>query len=322
VDYRTLGKTELTVSALGFGCGAVGGLMVAGEWPEQVAAVERAVEAGITYFDTAQSYGDGRSETNLGKVLQVVRPAVVVGTKVQLDAAGMEQIEQAIIAAAEVSLRRLQLEQLDLFQLHNFVSRVRQPERRWIGVDDLEAVTRAFQQLQTQGKIRHWGMNGLGETDALHQAVANSGAETVQVCYNLLNPSAGQAVPPVFAYQDFRGLIELAAAQQMGVIAIRVLAGGALSGQPLRHAVAAQSVAPIATGASYADDVAAAQRFRWLVEEGWAGNLVEGAIRFAMSHPAISTVMVGLSSLAQLEQAIAAAEQGPLPAKALERLLR
>src|SRR5438093_1005670 len=84
MELRALGKTGLAVSALGFGCGAVGGLMVKGEPGEQKRAIGHAIEAGIRYFDTAPSYGDGRSEEHLGRVLQELGPAVtneiVVGT--------------------------------------------------------------------------------------------------------------------------------------------------------------------------------------------------------------------------------------------------
>ncbi len=68
MEYRVLGRTGIRVSEIGFGCGNVGGLMVRGSHDEQVEAVSRALELGIDYFDTAPSYGDGRSETNLGRV--------------------------------------------------------------------------------------------------------------------------------------------------------------------------------------------------------------------------------------------------------------
>jgi len=99
-----------------------------------------------------------------------------------------------------------------------------------------------------------------------------------------------------------------------------VLAGGALSGSGTRHANAAPSVAPIATSATFDEDVTRARRFRFLVEEGYSESLVEAAIRFALAKPGISTAMVGLSNQEQLEQAVKAAERGPLPAAALERL--
>jgi L-galactose dehydrogenase/L-glyceraldehyde 3-phosphate reductase len=321
MQYRVLGKTGLTVSALGFGCGAVGGLLVRGEWPTMLAAVERAVEAGITYFDTAQMYGSGQSESNLGRVLQILKPSVMVGTKVQLTGADLTQIENAVIRAAEVSLQRLQLEQLDLFQLHNPIGPVRQPARGWVTPADVAVAISALEKLRAQGKIRFWGINGLGDTDAIHQVMAQQEAATIQVCYNLLNPSAGRALPPDFPFQDYRQLISRAAERQMGVIGIRVLAAGALSGQAERHPVAAQNVAPIATHGDFAADVASAQRFAFLVDEGWVVSLVEAAIRFALSQPGIATALVGFSSLEQLEQAIAAAEKGPLPAAVVSRIV-
>lgn len=325
MNYRPLGKTGLQVSALGFGCGAVGGLLVRGDYGDMRAAVARAVEAGITYFDTAQLYGDGRSETNLGRVLaelgSALRAKIVVGTKMRLGPGDLTAIGPAILAAADVSLRRLGVEKLDLFQLHNPLGVTHTPGGDRLGLDDLKAAATAFTTLQTQGKITAWGINGIGDTGVLHQAVAASGAGTIQIPYNLLNPSAGRAVPAGFAFQDYRQLIPAATAQGMGVIAIRVLAGGALSGESARHPLGAAAVAPIASGADYAADVAQAQRLRWLVDDGYAGSLPEAALRFALGQRGIATALVGLSSLDQLEQAIAAAEKGPLPSEALARVI-
>ena len=90
MERRALGRTGLEVSALGFGCGAVGGLMVRGDPGAQRRAVERALAAGVRYFDTAPGYGDGRSEENLGRVLREIgagAAGAVVGTKLRLDPA-------------------------------------------------------------------------------------------------------------------------------------------------------------------------------------------------------------------------------------------
>src|SRR5262249_13384953 len=178
----------------------------------------------------------------------------------------------------------------------------------------------AFQKLQQQGKIRFWGINGLGETEALHQAVSGVHAASIQCCFNLINPSAGEPAPEGFPYQDYRQLIDAAAAQQIGVIAIRVLAGGALSGSIARHANAALIVDPVAAGQSFAEDVQRSQLFEVLVQEGYAGSLIEAAIRFAIGKPGLSTVLIGISHMAQLEQAVEYSAKGPLPAQALERL--
>ena len=320
MDYRQLGRTDLKVSELGFGCGAVGGLLIKGDRKEMLRVVARAVELGVTYFDTARSYGNGVSEANLGLVLDELKPDVLVGTKVQLAASDMDDIERAIVDSAEGSLNRLKRDRIDLFQLHNCIAAERRLERSWIGVDDVGPVVEAFQKLQRQGKVRHWGINGLGETEALHQVVSSVPAQSIQCCFNLLDPSAGLPVPQGFPHQDYRRLIDAAAAKRYGVIAIRVLAGGALSGSGDRHLNAAQSVDPIATGQSFAEDVRRANQLRFLVEDGYAGSLIEAAIRFAAGKAEVSTTLVGISDLDQLEQAVAAIGKGRLPAEALRRL--
>jgi L-galactose dehydrogenase/L-glyceraldehyde 3-phosphate reductase len=320
MEYRQLGRTGLEVSTLGFGCGAVGGLLIKGDRKEMVRVVARAVELGVTYFDTARSYGNGVSETNLGLVLEELKPNVLVGTKVQLAANDLQDIEQAIIDSLEGSLQRLKRDHVDLFQLHNCIALERKPERSWLGLDDLAPAVQAFQKLQRQGKIRYWGINGLGETEALQQAVASIPASSIQCCFNLINPSAGLPSPAGFPYQDYRQLIDAAAANQLGIIAIRVLAGGALSGSAARHANATLSVDPVAAGQSFAEDVQQSRLFQFLLQEEHASSLVEAAIRFASGKLEVSTVLIGISHMQQLEQAVDYIAKGPLPAEALDRL--
>src|SRR5271170_3305878 len=114
MEQRKLGRTGLDVSLLGFGCGAVGGLMTTGAAADQERAVWRALELGVNYFDTAQMYGDGQSERNLGRVLKVLQPDCHVGTKVRLPPTERGRIGPAIAASLEASLKRLQREQVDL----------------------------------------------------------------------------------------------------------------------------------------------------------------------------------------------------------------
>jgi len=320
MEYRQLGQTGLEVSALGFGCGAVGGLLIKGDRKEMQRVVARAVELGVTYFDTARGYGNGVSETNLGLVLEDLKLNVLVGTKVQLIAEDLDDIQQAVIDSAEGSLRRLRCDHIDLFQLHNCIALERKPERSWVGIADLAPAVQAFQKLQQQGKVRAWGINGLGETEALHQVVASVPAGSIQCCFNLINPSAGQPTPAGFPYQNYQQLIDAAAANQIGVIAIRALAGGALSGSADRHANAASTVDPIATSQSFAEDVQRSHLFRFLIEDGYAGSLIEAAVRFAIGKAEVSTMLVGISYMDQLEQAVEYISKGPMPAEALDRL--
>lgn len=320
MEHRQMGQTGLKVSTLGFGCGSVGGLLVRGDYADMVQVIAHAVDSGINYFDTARAYGDGVSETNLRRVLKELQAEAVVGTKVQLRVHELDDIEQAVVASVEGSLQRLQTERIDLIQLHNRIVLDRQPEQAWVTVEDVETAIHAFQKLQEQGKVRFWGINGLGDTAALHRAIAAVPADTIQCCYNLLNPSAGWQVPEEFPFQDYEQLIDRAAERRMGVIVIRVLAAGALSGSTVRHPNAAQSVGPIATSTTYEQDVTEAQRFRFLVEQGHVDSLVEAAIRFAIAKEEISTVLVGFSNLEQLEQAVTYANRGSLPEETLDRL--
>jgi L-galactose dehydrogenase/L-glyceraldehyde 3-phosphate reductase len=318
-----LGKTGLRVSALGFGCGTVGGLIIRDEPRNRVRAVARAIEAGINYFDTAPSYGDGLSEMHLGQVLQELKAEVYVGTKVRLAPEEMGDVRRAIMGSVEASLSRMGREAVDLIQLHNHITLQRNQARATLPASEvLTEVVGAFRELQAQGKVRFYGITALGDTAALHEVIQPAVLHTAQVCYNLLNPSAGYVVPARFLYQDFAGLLDRAVAQGMGTIGIRVLAAGALSGSEVRHPIAIPSVAPIASGADYRADVQQSQALEFLVREGYASNLVEASFRFALSQHGLSTVLLGASSMEHLEQALAAAAHGALPGEALNRLLQ
>jgi aryl-alcohol dehydrogenase-like predicted oxidoreductase len=209
-------------------------------------------------------------------------------------------------------------EVIDLIQLHNHLGFQREIEKNRVSLEDFEAVIRACETLQRQGKVRFWGITGMGPTGALSEAVAKGGFQTVQVPYNLLNQSAGQPAPAGFAFQDYGRLIDQAARREMGVLAIRVLAGGALSGSVDRHPVASNYVNPIASESFYSADVAASRRYEFLVKNGVVQNLVEAAVRFVISKPGVATALLGISSLDQVEQAVQYTERGPLSGDVLE----
>ena len=106
----------------------------------------------------------------------------------------------------------------------------------------------------------------------------------------------------------------------VGVVGIRVLAGGALSGSEDRHAIASPPPEPIGTASSYTADVARARRLMPLVTEGFAASLPEAATRFAITHPAMGTILVGMATVDEFEGGLAAVQKGPLPPAALRRL--
>ena len=321
MQYRPLGRTGLMVSELGFGCGNVGGLMIRGDARDQVQAVARAVDIGINYFDTAAMYGNGQSEINLGKVLNELRPDVYVGTKIRPSAQDLTDLKGAVVRLVEEGLSRLDRECVDLVQLHNLVAGERAGEGRTLSTEDvLGGVLDAFQSLQADGKVRYFGITGLGETEALHKVIDSGLLYTAQSCYNLLNPSAGMDVPTNFPLQNFGKLIDRAAVNQMGVLVIRVLAAGALSETLQRDPVASPSVAPIGSSETYDEDLDRAARFSFLTEEGYVENMVEASLRFPLSSPGVSTVLLGLSNMDQLDEAARYISNGPLPDEALSRL--
>jgi aryl-alcohol dehydrogenase-like predicted oxidoreductase len=184
----------------------------------------------------------------------------------------------------------------------------------------LDDVVPAFERLRRQGKTRFLGITAVGDTPALQQVVASRAFDSAQVVYNMLNPSAAEPLPRNYPAQDYGRLFDHTRGAGVGVIGIRVLAGGALSGLPERHPIASPPPEPIGSAASYDTDLDHARRLMPLVREGFATSLTEAATRFALSHPAIGTILVGMASPQQFEDALAAVEKGPLPKAALERL--
>ncbi len=319
MEYRVLGRTKLRVSVLGFGCGNVGGLMIRGTRAERERAVARALDLGVNFFDTAPLYGDGVSEEHLGEALEAVRAQCLVATKVRVGPGGLGDPAEAVTRSLETSLRRLRRDRVDLLQLHDPVRLARADGQP--GADEvLERILPAFENLRRAGKIGFVGMTAIGDTPAIHRVLDSGAVESAQVPFNMLNPSPGFTVPRGFPGQDFGRLLDHTRAQRMGVVVIRVLAAGALSGELARHPIAVPEVDPIASGPDYATDVGRARAFRVLVDEGHVGSLVEAALRFPLGSTAVSTVLLGYSSLEHLEGAAAAVAKGPFSPEARARL--
>jgi L-galactose dehydrogenase/L-glyceraldehyde 3-phosphate reductase len=320
MQLSAFGRTGMQVSALGFGCGAVGGLMVRGDSADQERTIARAIAAGVNYFDTAVQYGNGESEKNLGGILQNLKPAnVVVGTKVRVPPSEYGRIADEVTKSLEGSLARLRLSQVDIFHLHNPITE--QGGGTTLSARQvLEEVVPAFERLRQQGKIRFLGMTAVGDTAALHQVIDSGAFDSAQIVYNMLNPSAAVDLPANYPAQDYRRLFDHTKAAGVGVVGIRVLAGGALSGSADRHPIASPAPEPIGSAMNYDADIDRARRLLPLVKEGFAASLTEAATRFAISHPAMGTILVGMATPQQFEDALAAVEKGPLSQAALDRL--
>jgi L-galactose dehydrogenase/L-glyceraldehyde 3-phosphate reductase len=297
--------------------------MVRGDADEQRQAVSRALDAGVTYFDTAAQYGDGRSEQNVGRVMRELGAwsRVVVGTKVRLRAEDLSSPAEAVRRSLEASLGRLGRSDVDVLYLHNPVALTRSSAESVDLGTVLGAVARGLEAVRDAGLARHIGFTGLGDSAALREVVRAEPYEAVQAYFNMLNPSAG-FTGHAGGQQDFEGLIDTAALAGRGVAVIRVLAAGAAAAEPVRAPNAGDPGAGLVSGGSYAGDLErASSRLRGLAAELGLSGPVELALRFGLSKPGVSTVLVGYSSLAQLDEAIRYAERGPLSDDAVQRVL-
>ena len=319
MEMRVFGRSGIKVSILGFGCGAVGGLMVRGDPADQERAIARALDAGVNYFDPAVQYGNGESERNLGRILGKLKPRdAIVGTKVRLPP-GTTEIAGTIAKSLEGSLQRLGREQVDILLFHNPIGGTGggnpfSPRQMF------DEVLPGFDALRQQGKVRFLGITATGDTEALQRVIDARVFDSAQITYNMLNASAAEALPTDYPAQDYGRLFDHATAAGVGVIGIRVLAGGALSGTAERHPIASPPPAPIGSAMTYEGDLARAQRLAPLVREGYAESLTEAATRFCITHPAMGTILVGVATPQEFEDALAAVLKGTLPQAALDRL--
>ncbi len=320
MEYRTLGKSGVKISEIGFGCGNNAVLMVKASYDEQVKAVRHALDRGINYFDTAFAYGLGKSEENLGRILNELGTSTVVSTKIRLEPDSASDIKTATIHAVEAGLSRLKRERVDLIQLHNRITMERNLGKRFSltpkDVYGTGGVLDGFKVMRERGKVGYFGFSGLGEPQALHEVVASGEFHSFQAYYNLLNPSAGQPVPRGFSALDYSLIIDKAAAKGMGVAVIRVLAAGALTADPT---AGGSSPEPLSPGSDYPLDLERAEKVKAVLgSEG--KSLTQAAIRFALMKSEVSTVLVGFSNTTHIDEADACSGAGGLSQDAMEKL--
>ena len=319
MQTRRFGRTNLHLSILTFGCGAVGGLMTKGDPADQDRAVAWARDNGINHFDTAPLYGNGASEEALGRALGSNRDGVIVSTKVRLAPDDRKNLKDAIRTAMEQSLKRLKQDSVDLYQLHNTLAA--DSDGDVFSVEEvLNDVVPVFEQLKQEGKTRFLGFTANGETYSIH-ALLNSGHfDGAQIFYNVLNPTAGEAMPDSYPAQDYGGALTIASNNDVGSIGVRVLAGGALTGTEFRHPLGMQDVAPIGSGRDYATDAERARRFQPLIDAGHATDMIDLAIRYVISNHNLTTTEIGIASLEEVQAAASAVNRGPLPHDAMAEL--
>ena len=312
---RRFGRTGLQVSELVFGGGWVGGLLIHQDEATKLQAVRRALDAGINFIDTAASYGDGKSEEALGWILKEVDGTPHVATKFRLDLADSDDIKSQIEASVEASLARLQRDRVDLIQLHNRIG----PEGGGdiVSIDQVlgdGGVADVLDSLRESGVTDFTGITGLGAPSAVRQVIESGRFDSAQIYYNLLNPSAGQAMPDAWSGHNFGQVIEACKAHDIAVMNIRVLASGVLATDQ-RHGREVQII-PDADLSLEARRAAAV--FDKLGDR--FGTRAQTALRFSLANPDLACIVVGMAELDHLEQALAAAGMGPISEDGLEQI--
>ena len=200
MKYRPLGPTGLQISEIGFGCGDNAGLIVRATPEERRRAVDRALGLGINYFDTSPDYGKGLSETNLGQALREAGARPIITTKVEIMPDQVDDIAGAVVRSVEGSLQRLGMDFVDIVQIHNPPAARRNPEvAGWMPVsaEDMlgpRGALEGLQRVQREGKARFLGFAcEHAEAIAVYQLLDSGYVQTINVWYDLLNPTAGDA---------------------------------------------------------------------------------------------------------------------------------
>ena len=308
--YRPLGRTGWNVSAIGFGAWAIGGTWGQTDDTAAMAALHRALDRGVNFFDTADVYGDGHSETLLAR-LRRERPGepFYVATKAgrRLDphvAEGYRDLRPFI----ERSLRKLEVEALDLLQLHCPPS----------AVYAMPEVFAALDALVQEGKLRHYGVS-VERIDEALAALQYPNVQSVQIIFNLFRQRPAEVFLPA------------AQAAQVGVLARLPLSSGMLSGKFTRdsrfsaddhRAFNRQGEAfdrgETFSGVDFEQGLAAVDELRKLLPPDV--SLARLALRWILMHEAISSTIPGGRTPEQVDENVSAAEVAALP-EALMRAL-
>ena len=285
MEYRVLGKTGLKVSSVGVGCWQMGGVVGDSGWTgttddESIATIHHAESLGVNLLDSAESYGAGHSEEVMGKALKGRRHRFVIATKVRpfMDDPGEGKAAQRIVEACEGSLRRLQTDYIDIYQLHAI------PDE-----NSMPAVMSTLAQLKREGKIRWFGVS-TNDADGIRKLLALGDLATLQVGYSLVDRSGEEA-------------LHLAKAENLGTLIRVPLASGALSGKYFNTSPRLDAE-DVRRGNWASEKTEPA--FRKLSEllfltEGGRRTMVQAALRFVLDSEGVTSVIPGAKNRNQLE---------------------
>jgi L-galactose dehydrogenase/L-glyceraldehyde 3-phosphate reductase len=315
LKHRTFGRSGVQVSEVVFGGGAVGGILVHKDDATKREAIRRAMNGGINWVDTAAQYGNGKSEEALGWLLPESGATPYLSTKFGLDVQNLEDIPARIEESLMASLRRLKRTSVDLLQLHNRIGA--KAGGRVMTVEQIlgrNGVADGLERLREKGLIRYMGITAIGETGCVCEVIRSGRFDSAQVYYNLLNPSAGRSMPNAWRGQNMGGIIEACRANDVAVMAIRIFAAGVIATD---ERTGRESVLIADTSIAEDERKTRAVFDAIGVDEGTRAQV---ALRFVLSNPDISCAIIGSAELHHIDEALQAAEMGPLPPPVLRRL--
>ncbi len=287
------------------GAGPVSGLMTGSDHLLQRQLFETLVAYGIDWVDTAAGYGEGASERNIGRALEALAPNARaqfrVASKVRVDPHSAVPYREQILHSVEQSLKRLGLSKLTLLQLHNGVTQKTSDEPASVSAEEIlkpGGIWEGLLAIKNAGLCDWIGLTGTGHPASLRHLIRQSLFDTIQLPYNILNPSAGTKMPEGFAEKNYDNILTDCKDQRMGVFAIRVLAGGAILQQPPSAHTLRTPYFPIDL---YERD---RQRASSTLPPSLDQSLGQ-AIRFALTHEAIHAAIIGFANPQQVDSAVA-----------------
>lgn len=315
MKHRTFGRTGIEVSEIIFGAGAVGGILVYKDEATRREALRRAFAGGINWIDTAAKYGDGKSEEALGRLLPEAGATPYLSTKFGLDVENADdtpaQIEQSLME----SLARLKRSSVDVLQLHNRIGP--RPGGRVMTVEQIlgrNGVADGLERLREKGLIRYMGITAIGDAASVCEVIGSGRFDSAQVYYNLLNPSAGRRMPQAWTGQNMGGIIDACRANDVAVMAIRIFAAGVIATD---ERTGRESV--LISDTSVAEDERKAKAVFEAIGPD-QGTRAQVALRFVLSNPHVSCAVIGSAELHHVDEALQAAQMGPLAPDVLARL--
>jgi len=308
MKYRKLGETGILVSEVGFGGWGIGGRTAGatsyGDTDDALSlkALQRALDLGITFFDTSSAYGSGHSEVLIGQAVAGRRDKAVIATKAGYDdwTRPPDFSAAAIRRSAELSLKRLGTDYLDVLQLHNPPSEVLAAGETREVLDSLAAA----------GKIRSWGVSAKNPAGAA-EALRVMGAPIVQANFNMMDVRVVT-----------EGLLDEVCRRDAAFIARTPLCFGFLTGAIDRSTVFAEGDHRAAWSRPQLDNwIDGARDLISAVSATPGREAVLSALRFCLSFDGVSSVIPGVLHPAEAETNAEASEQGPLPAEIVAKVL-